>query len=195
MRSRGKVSSWEVTFLRGNGERLRLTKRKVWKRSIVLIVVRRGRQGPLSLVELYYSSRGSDTPTTQVARFAGLSERWGSARAPRRPLGLVPLSKEDGKRKPQAPLRPSAALVCVLKKGTFGHSWSRRATSGALNSTSAASMTSRKRKVDSSTPVSSSSSSRPEWAPSRDVFPWSSSAAVYGRCPNVSSRYEKIGRM
>ena len=103
MRSRGKVSSWEVTFLRGNGERLRLTKRKVWKRSIVLIVVRRGRQGPLSLVELYYSSRGSDTPTTQVARFAGLSERWGSARAPRRPLGLVPLSKEDGKRKPQAP--------------------------------------------------------------------------------------------
>lgn len=60
--------------------------------------------------------------------------------------------------------------------------------SGAMPQT----MTSRKRKVDSLTPVSSS---RPEWAPSRDVFPWSSTAAVYGRCPNVSSRYEKIGRI
>ncbi|KAL7531370.1 hypothetical protein ACHAXR_004002 [Thalassiosira sp. AJA248-18] len=41
----------------------------------------------------------------------------------------------------------------------------------------------------------SSSTNRPAWAPSKSSFPWSSSAAVYGNCPNVSSRYEKIGRI
>ncbi|KAL7547224.1 hypothetical protein ACHAWF_010547 [Thalassiosira exigua] len=36
---------------------------------------------------------------------------------------------------------------------------------------------------------------RPPWVPSRDAFPWSSAAATYGSCPDVSSRYEKIGRI
>jgi len=41
---------------------------------------------------------------------------------------------------------------------------------------------------------SSISSSRPQWAPSNSSFPWSSQAAIYGNCQNVSS-YEKIGRV
>mmetsp|Transcript_19238 Transcript_19238/g.40400 ORF Transcript_19238/g.40400 Transcript_19238/m.40400 type:complete len:421 (-) Transcript_19238:55-1317(-) len=40
-----------------------------------------------------------------------------------------------------------------------------------------------------------SSSSTPAWISSADIFPWGSSAATYGNCPNVSSRYEKIGRI
>mmetsp|Transcript_37991 Transcript_37991/g.79585 ORF Transcript_37991/g.79585 Transcript_37991/m.79585 type:complete len:170 (+) Transcript_37991:212-721(+) len=49
-----------------------------------------------------------------------------------------------------------------------------------------------------STPIISSSSisvtTRPLWAPSTDIFPWSSTAAIYGDCAIVSS-YEKIGRI
>mmetsp|Transcript_14973 Transcript_14973/g.32475 ORF Transcript_14973/g.32475 Transcript_14973/m.32475 type:complete len:430 (-) Transcript_14973:1223-2512(-) len=47
----------------------------------------------------------------------------------------------------------------------------------------------------SSTPTPTSSSNRPSWVPTTDIFPWSSSTATYGTCPSVSSRYEKIGRI
>lgn len=63
----------------------------------------------------------------------------------------------------------------------------------------------RKRNIDggkkdnkSSSPATSSTTNnnnRPSWVPTKDNFPWSTSAAIYGNCHNVSSRYEKIGRI
>lgn len=65
----------------------------------------------------------------------------------------------------------------------------------------------RKRNIDggkkdnkSSSPATSSTTNnnnnnRPSWVPTKDDFPWSTSAAIYGNCHNVSSRYEKIGRI
>ena len=43
--------------------------------------------------------------------------------------------------------------------------------------------------------TSSSNYSRPTWVPTTDVYPWNTSTAIYGNCTNVSSRYEKIGRI
>ena len=58
----------------------------------------------------------------------------------------------------------------------------------------------RKRKLkhspsSSATPTPTTSSARPSWVPTKHSFPWSSSALTYGNCTNVSSRYEKIGRI
>mmetsp|Transcript_12936 Transcript_12936/g.31513 ORF Transcript_12936/g.31513 Transcript_12936/m.31513 type:complete len:203 (-) Transcript_12936:1229-1837(-) len=45
------------------------------------------------------------------------------------------------------------------------------------------------------TSSSTTNNNRPSWVPTKYDFPWSSHAATYGNCPNVSSRYEKIGRI
>jgi serine/threonine protein kinase len=39
------------------------------------------------------------------------------------------------------------------------------------------------------------SKKRPIWIAREDDFPWGDDAATYGSCSNVSSRYEKIGRI
>ena len=41
----------------------------------------------------------------------------------------------------------------------------------------------------------STSKKRPIWIASEDDYPWGNDAATYGSCSNVSSRYEKIGRI
>ena len=50
-------------------------------------------------------------------------------------------------------------------------------------------------KLSRSTPSSSSNTTRPTWVPTTDTYPWNTSTAIYGNCTNVSSRYEKIGRI
>jgi len=50
-------------------------------------------------------------------------------------------------------------------------------------------------KQQASKSLTSSSNYRPTWVPTTDTYPWNISSAIYGNCANVSSRYEKIGRI
>lgn len=57
----------------------------------------------------------------------------------------------------------------------------------------AKSITSSTKSQSSTTPLSTNA--RPTWVPTKDTYPWNTSSAIYGNCINVSSRYEKIGRI
>ena len=70
------------------------------------------------------------------------------------------------------------------KNHNSGHKSSKQAAKSLTSSTKS-----------SRSPSSSSSNSRPTWVPTKDTYPWNTSTAIYGNCTNVSSRYEKIGRI
>ena len=93
---------------------------------------------------------------------------------------MASIGSNQRKRKPEHDTK----MQYKHKNHSSGHSSSKHQASRSLTSS-----------THSRSTTPSSSNSRPTWVPTTDTYPWNTSSVIYGKCTNVSSRYEKIGRI